>query len=399
MRQDFDGSYQVKPSDIDVYAAPKNSDASPRALYVHVPFCLHRCGYCDFTLVADRDDLVPAYLQALTNELDRLDGDYEVDTIFIGGGTPTHLSTDQLERLAEILFSRFTLNSGGEFSVEANPDGLSDDVMKTLSGIGVNRLSLGVQSFDAAVLKTLERQHTPAVAHEVVHRAIDAFDVVSLDLIFGVPGQTLDAWNATLAVAQQLPIRHVSTYGLTFEKGTDFYRRRQQGQINSTPDDLERDMYAAAISQFGHSGVPQYEISNFAQPGSECRHNMVYWQADEYFAFGPGAARYVNGVRSTNARNVSRWINYWLKGEVALQDMEQLSADAKIREAIFLGLRLVAGIDINGFLNRFGCDVGEIARDSAERHLEDGLLEVADSHLRLTSAGRFMADTVMADFL
>ncbi|MCP4782095.1 MAG: radical SAM family heme chaperone HemW [Fuerstiella sp.] len=389
----------MKPSDIDVYASVNNSDAPPRALYVHVPFCLHHCGYCDFTLVADRDDLVPAYLQALTNEFARLDGDFDVDTIFIGGGTPTHLSTAQLEQLAEILFSRFTLSSDGEFSVEANPDGLNDDVMKTLSGIGVNRLSLGVQSFDAEVLKTLERQHTPAVAHDVVRRAIDSFDVVSLDLIFGVPGQTFDSWNATLAAVQQLPITHVSTYGLTFEKGTDFFRRLRHGQMNATPDELERDMYAAAISQFGSAGVPQYEISNFATPGYECRHNMVYWQADEYFAFGPGAARYINGVRSTNARNVSRWINCWLKGEAALQEAEQLSADEKIREAIFLGLRLAAGIDINGFRDRFGCDVVEIAKDSAERHLEDGLLEVSGNHLRLTSDGRFLADTVMADFL
>ncbi len=389
----------MKPSDIDVYASPKNSGVPPRALYVHVPFCMHRCGYCDFTLVADRDDLVPSYLQALANEFDRLDGDYEVDTIFIGGGTPTHLSTGQLEQLAEILYSRFTLSSGGEFSVEANPDGLSDDVMKTLTGIGVNRLSLGVQSFDAEVLKTLERQHTPAVAHEVVRRAIDSFDDVSLDLIFGVPGQTFDLWNATLAVAHQLPIRHVSTYGLTFEKGTDFFRRLQQGQMNATSDDVERDMYAAAISQFGSAGVPQYEISNFAQPGSECRHNMVYWQADEYFAFGPGAARYVHGVRSTNARNVSRWINCWLKGEAALQEVEQLSADEKIREAIFLGLRLVAGIDVDSFRDRFGCDVAEIAKGSAGRHLEDGLLEVSENHLRLTLKGRFLADTVIAEFL
>ena len=388
----------MKPSDVDVYAAPQHSEA-PRALYVHVPFCLHRCGYCDFTLVADQDDLVPAYLQALENELDRLDGEYEVDTIFIGGGTPTHLSTAQLERLAGLLFGRFTLTSGGEFSVEANPDGLSIDVMRTLSSIGVNRLSLGVQSFDEEVLKTLERQHTSADAHDVVDRAVDAFEHVSLDLIFGVPGQTFGAWDATLSAAQQVPIDHVSTYGLTFEKGTEFYRRLQSGHIDATPDDLERDMYAAAMSQFGSAGVPQYEISNFARPGTECRHNMVYWQAQEYFAFGPGAARYVNGVRSTNARNVSRWINCWLKGEVALQEVEQLSAPEKIREAIFLGLRLVDGIDIGRFRDRFGCDVVDVARSSAQHHLQDGLLEVADSHLRLTLEGRFLADTVMADFL
>jgi oxygen-independent coproporphyrinogen III oxidase len=389
----------VNPPDIDVYAAPQDSGTPPRALYLHVPFCLHRCGYCDFTLVAGQDDLVPAYLQALTNELDQLDDSYEVDTIFIGGGTPTHLSVEQLERLAGILFGRFTLSSGGEFSVEANPDGLSDDVMKTLAGIGVNRLSLGVQSFDEEILRTLERQHTPDEAEDVIHRAIGTFPQVSLDLIFGVPGQTIDSWATTLAAARLFPIKHVSTYGLTFEKGTDFYRRLQRGHIHATPDDLERDMYAAAMAQLGSSGIPQYEISNFAQPGSECRHNMVYWQAREYFAFGPGAARYVNGVRSTNARNVTRWINCWLKQEAALQEVEQLSAEENIREAIFLGLRLVEGISIDSFRDRFGSNVADIARASAAQHLDGGLLEIADSHLRLTLEGRFMADTVIADFL
>jgi oxygen-independent coproporphyrinogen-3 oxidase len=395
----LDESPKVKPSDVDVYAAPQHPGMPPRALYVHVPFCLHRCGYCDFTLVADQDDLVPAYLEALGNELDRLDGEYEVDTIFIGGGTPTHLSIEQLERLASLLFGRFTLTSGGEFSVEANPDGLSNEVMKTLSDLGVNRLSLGVQSFDADVLQTLERQHTAADAQDVVCRAVDAFESVSLDLIFGVPGQTFDSWDATLEAARQFSISHVSTYGLTFEKGTDFYQRLQRGHIHAIPDDLERDMYAAAISQFGSAGMPQYEISNFARRGSECRHNMVYWQAQEYFAFGPGAARYVNGVRSTNARNVSRWINCWLTGKVALQEVEQLSGREKIREAIFLGLRLVDGIDITNFRDRFGTDVVDVARFSAQQHLADGLLAITEGHLRLTLEGRFLADTVMADFL
>jgi len=389
----------VKPSDVDVYAPPENSHVSPRALYVHVPFCRHRCGYCDFTLVADKDDLVPAYLKALENEVNRLDGEYEVDTIFIGGGTPTHLSTKQMERLAEILLSRFQLTAGGEFSVEANPDGLSDEIMKTLSGIGVNRISLGVQSFDPEVLKTLERQHTPVEAQAVIERSVDIFAQVSLDLIFGVPGQTFDSWIATLEAARQFPVRHISTYGLTFEKGTDFYRRLQQGRIQVAPDDLERDMYAAAMSQLARAGVPQYEISNFAAVGAECRHNTVYWQANEYFAFGPGAARYVNGVRSTNARNVSRWIHCWLNGKSALQEVEQLSDEEKRREAVFLGLRLVEGIDVSVFRDRFSSDVVEIANASAQQHLQTGLLEIADNHLRLTLDGRFLADTVMADFL
>jgi len=382
----------------DVYAAPQGPRV-PRAVYIHVPFCIHRCGYCDFTLVAGKDELIPSYLLAMQNELSRLDSTYEVDSIFIGGGTPSHLDTPQLSQLLDLIRGKFTLTAGGEFTLEANPDGLDNDKLNALVSLGVNRLSLGVQSFDATVLETLERKHSPELALQVLENACNVFDDVSLDLIFGVPGQSLSSWQQSLQVATQLPVMHLSTYGLTFEKGTDFYRRQTSGDLQSVPDELERTMYDIAMSTLSSAGFAHYEVSNFAKPDHRCRHNMVYWAAEEYFAFGPGAARYVNGVRSTNARNVTRWLNRWLQNKPALQEVESLSEDARIREGLFLGLRMIDGISIPQFTKTFGVDPRTFEPKAFESNVAHGLLEVVNDHLRLTDEGRFVADSVVTDFL
>lgn len=380
-----------------------SAERAPRAAYIHVPFCIHRCGYCDFTLVAGRDELIPAYLKALETELQSAGGPYEVDTLFIGGGTPSQLSADQLAALLSLIRHHLPLAVGGECSLEANPDGLSQQKLQAIADGGVNRLSLGVQSFDQTTLTTLERQHTPDEAVAVIERAARVIDNISLDLIFGVPGQELATWNATLETAIQLtrqfPLRHVSTYGLTFEKGTEFFRRQQSGDLLAVPEEHERQMYATAMHLLPEAGLPQYEISSFAAPARECRHNHVYWNAQEYFAFGPGAARYVNGVRSTNARSVTRWLKGWSQGQPALQDSEQLTAEHRRREAVFLGLRRMAGIDLQGFEARFGTQPAEFARQAFSANLEHGLLEVVDGYMRLTEAGRFVADSVVQDFL
>lgn len=389
-----------------VYKLPPPSQR-PRAVYVHVPFCQHRCGYCDFTLVANRDDLVDQYMIALANELAQLNDPCVVDSIFVGGGTPTHLSSGQLERLLTLIADGFTLTTHGEYSFEANPDGLSDDKLKVLRDGGVNRISLGVQSFDANVLRTLERTHTPQQAEQTVIRVQQQIPNVSLDLIFGVPEQTEDSWRKTLVDATSLPIQHISAYGLTFEKGTTFYRRRAGNEFQLASSETERRQYAAAMSLLQEAGFEQYEISNYARPHARCRHNEVYWDASEYFAFGPGAARYVNQTRSTNSRNVTRWVASWLQNEPLLQDHEQLSATDRAREAVFLGLRRNSGIEQHAFRKRFGCTLRSLAPDALTQHLSQGLLEwrgptgdsSAESWLRLTDEGRFFADTVVVDFL
>ena len=381
----------------------KPSSAIARAVYIHVPFCLHHCGYCDFALVANRDHLIPQYLQALDNELQahrRIVGDVvEVDTIFVGGGTPTHLSPDTLRTLLALIGQHFHAAANAEISVEANPDGLDTERLDVLKEHGVNRLSLGVQSFDDAVLRTLERTHTGAQAIETVQRCQQWIPNVSLDLIFGVPGQSLTSWQQTLDVATTLPVRHISTYGLTFEKDTPFFRREQHGQLKRTPDELERQMYLDAISKLTDAGLLHYEVSNFAQPGFECRHNMVYWNADEYFAFGPGAASYLNGVRRTNVRSVVRWLKAWQLSASAVEDSEDLSNEEKAREAIMLALRMRQGLNVPSIEQRFGLNFAELAGAALQQHLDHGFLTQRDDLVSLTTEGLLIADTIISDFL
>lgn len=372
----------------------------PTAAYVHVPFCRHRCGYCDFPLVAGRDDLIGDYLRALEIELAELGAPREVGTLFFGGGTPTHLPADDLRRLMDLVRSWFLLTAGYEFSVEANPSGLDAERIDVLQEAGVNRLSLGVQAFDPGDLEVLERDHQPTEALDVVLRLRDrGFENISVDLIFGVPGQSLADWQRSLDVAVSTGVPHVSTYGLTYEKGTAFWRRRQAGALVPQDEETEREMYAAAMDQLPAAGLAQYEISSFARPGTECRHNQVYWHGRSYYGFGPGAARYVDGVRSSNHRSVTTWLQRVLGGEPGIAESESLTPEARARELIMLGLRMTKGLDSDRFRRQSGFDLHDLCGSTIERFVAAGLLEEANHHVRLTREGRFLADTVTAEFL
>lgn len=347
--------------------------------------------------------MIPEYLQLLAREFDHYCRDFEnpqpIETLFIGGGTPTHLSPADLQRLFDIIRTHFQLREGGEFSIEANPDGLCDERLELLNSNGINRLSLGVQSFDDTVLKTLERRHTAEEAIETIERAADFISNVSVDLIFGVPGQSLSSWEQTLQTLTRLSVRHISTYGLTYEQGTPFYRQEKSGAMTRVPDTIEGQMYLEGISLLSERGFEHYEVSNFAQPGFQCRHNNVYWNSDEYYAFGPGAARYVDGVRSTNSRSVVRWMNAWKNGQTCEEDREELNPEEKAREAIMLSLRRMKGFHVATFETRFGVSLRQLAGDELDQHLVAERLELIDGNLRLTHKGLLIADTVVSDFL
>jgi oxygen-independent coproporphyrinogen-3 oxidase len=376
-----------------------HSFPTPTAAYIHVPFCAHRCGYCDFTVAVGKEHLAEEFLRALEIELSTLAEPRVVTTLFIGGGTPTHLDARQLGRLLAIVTQWFRLSPDGEFSVEANPAGLDETKIELLAEHGVNRVSLGVQSFDSQVLRTLERDHDGGVIADTVARLVPWIPNVSLDLIFGVPGQSLELWRETLARAVALRPTHLSTYGLTFEKGTAFWSRREKGVLAQVPDDLEREMYAAAMDELPRHGYAQYELSNFAKPGYRCRHNETYWAALPYFGFGPGAARYLNGRRETNHRSFTTWLSRVLSGRSPVGDVEELAPVDRAREALVVGLRRAAGVEQEAFRNVTGFELEEIAGPALERHLSSGLLERTASGIRLTREGRFLADTVIVDCL
>jgi len=373
--------------------------SKPRAAYVHVPFCVHRCGYCDFTVVAGKDHLIDDYLRALEIELGLLGELKEVDTLFLGGGTPTHLTPDQLRRLLTLLRSRLSLTPGGEFSVEANPADLSNDKLDVLREFGVNRISLGVQSFTTEHLELLERDHREPDIVDAVERVRTRFDNLALDLIFAVPGQTLEDWQQTITRATELTPSHISTYGLTYEKGTAFWTRREKGEFCGADESLEAAMYELAMDALPAAGFEQYELSNFARPGRESRHNTVYWLGLPYWGFGPGAASYVNGVRVTNHRSVTTWLQRTLTGESAAMVREELTAEERAREAIMLGLRRVCGIDRREFAERFEIDLDDLAGPTIGQFTASGMMEDADGVIRLTRRGRLLADSVASAFL
>lgn len=371
----------------------------PRSAYLHVPFCAHRCGYCDFTLVARRDDLIDAYLDALAIDLAQLGEPRAVETLFFGGGTPTHLPAGQLERLLKLALDWFRPIAGAEICVEANPAGLDDAKIAVLTAAGVNRVSLGVQSFDPAILKLLERDHRRDEIVSAAERLFHSIPNFGFDLIFGIPGQTVALWEETLDEAFSLLPMHLSTYGLTFEKGTSFYSRLIKGSLQRCAEESEREMYAMAMDRLPVPGYQQYEISNFAQPGFRSRHNEVYWKGLPFFGFGPGAARYIAGRRELNHRSVTTWIKRVRAGQSPIAESEQLSPPEHARERVMLGLRRREGIDLAEFRERTGFDLQELSPESLARHLRNGLLEQIEGHVRLTREGRFVADTVVADFL
>ena len=382
----------------------------PRSLYIHVPFCAHRCGYCDFTLVAGKDHLADKYLDALTLEIDRKlqtsnDRDPsakekpQLDTIFFGGGTPTQLSAPQLERLCGIVHDRFELSPETEFSVEANPARMTADKIAVLADAGVNRISLGVQSFDDATLTMLERDHRRSDVFGCVERVRSRIANISLDLIFAVPGQSLALWETTLQSAIDLSPTHLSTYGLTFEKGTAFWTRREKGELPQAAEELERRMYEVAMNKLAAHDFHQYEISSFARPGFRCLHNQVYWSGKTYFGFGPGAASLINNERRQNHRSVTTWLKKVLAGESAIGDVEELDPESFARELLVLGLRTNDGVDRAWFEETSNFDLDQLAGASIGRLVTQGLIEEAGSTIRLTRQGRFLADTVAGELL
>jgi len=373
--------------------------AAARSAYVHVPFCRHRCGYCNFTLVAGRDDLVDDYLRAIEIELTSLGEPREVDTLFFGGGTPTHLPPDKLRRLIDIARRQFPLADGYEFSVEANPADLDDAMVQTLAAGGVNRISLGGQSFSEDKLKILERDHLPQQLRSAVVSAREKIASVSLDLIFGVPGETLDLWQADLAEALALAPDHVSTYGLTFERGTAFWRRLLEGEFGRLDEELERSMYAAAIDALVAARFEHYEVSNFARTGHRCRHNEVYWSGASYFAVGPGAARFVDGRREMNHRSTTTYLKRVLAGQSPVAESETLAADDRARERLVFGLRRLAGVERTEFASQTGYEIDALVGEPLARMVAHGLLDDDGRNVRLTREGLFVSDAIWPHFL
>lgn len=373
---------------------------TPRSAYIHVPFCAHHCGYCNFTVIAGRDDLRDDFVRAVAKEISSLAAPLEVDTLYFGGGTPTQLSAEQWSVLWEAIGQRLSIAVNAEVTVEANPADANAAQMQHLGNAGVNRISLGAQSFHDQHLATLERDHRGQHIQRAFGLAREAgIASIAIDLIFAVPGQTLDEWRRDLDAALAFEPSHISTYGLTFDKGSAFYGRLQRGQMTQAPEELELAMYEAAIDALSAAGYEHYEVSNFAWPGQRSRHNEVYWTGQPYLAFGPGASRFIDGRRETNHRSVTTYLHRVLSGRSPVAEVEMLGPEDAARERLVFGLRRLEGVQLDEFARDTGFTVRQLAARPLDRFIDNGLFAIIDGRLRLTRAGLMISDSLWPELL
>lgn len=372
---------------------------SPRSLYLHVPFCRHRCGYCNFTLVAGRDHLAERYLNAIEKEIAATENTYELDTLFLGGGTPSHLTPSQLCRLRSIVDSRFKVAEDAEITAECNPNDIDEIKSKALADFGVNRISLGVQSLDPKKLAQLERDHTTRDVGQAVELAKTFARSVSIDLIFASPNESLEDWKSDLCSAIALSPDHISTYELTYEKGTQFWNRLSKGKLSESEEDLRAEMYLHAIEALAKSGLRQYEVSSFARPDHQCRHNLAYWKGDPYFAFGPGASRFIKGVRSTNHQSTMSYMKRIESGESPIVTQESLTGLPAAQERLAIGLRMTQGVEDPEFQLRTGYSVETVLGELAIKLTDNEMLIHDQDNWRLTQKGILICDWISSQIV
>ena len=372
--------------------------ASFRGAYFHVPFCRHKCHYCDFYSFVDTESRELAYVERLEEELqDALEFlTVPIETVFVGGGTPTMLGADLLGRMLSSIRRTLPIASNAEWSVEANPETVNEAVADALAQSGVRRVSLGAQSFNPKLLKALERDHDPASVERAVGLLRRAgIPQVNLDLIFAIPGSTIADWEADLLRALSIGPDHLSAYGLVYEPNTPLTVKLRKGAVTRLPEDEEAEQYEFVVEKLAKSGYERYEISNWSLPGMACRHNILYWENADWWAFGPSAAAHGNGVRWRNIPRLATWLEN--RPSAPVEEIECLGADANAGESFMLGLRLMKGMPLERVETLLNC--GENAprrRHSIETFTQDGLLEQADGHLRLSARGFMIADTVLS---
>ncbi len=370
------------------------------SLYLHVPFCRSKCHYCSFTSIAGCEGLYRSYSAALKKELSSVVIPAPLKTIFIGGGTPTILPTELLIKILDQCSQVFRIAAGAEISVEANPGTVDEDSLQALVSAGVNRLSLGTQSLDDRDLKILGRIHTAGETRAAVRAARRAGIMnLNLDLMCGLPGQTVASWQKTLDQALSLQPDHLSVYQLTIEDDTPFAEMMKSGRLALPNEETVIEMDLRTIASCRTAGIEQYEISNYARPGFECRHNINYWENREYIACGAAAVSYVGGVREKRIGNVHEYIERISSGLPVIEESERLSLEAAFRETVIMGLRLIRGVRRDSLRRRYGKDVDEYYGHTLENLLNQGLVKLTITHLHLTERGRLLANQVMADLV
>lgn len=379
----------------------------PLGIYVHVPFCVRKCYYCDFNSYSLDRDAVETYLEALGREIDLVRDEIEAqgfssffDTLFIGGGTPTCLSGKDLSWLVHRVSDAFPLTWDAEITCEANPGSSNADKFRSLHAAGVNRLSIGAQSMDDGLLQAIGRTHSAADVVESFWEARDAgFENINLDLMFALPNQTMDQWKRTLDEILALQPDHLSCYSLIIEEGTPFGDRYALGQLPLPGEDAEADMYQYCIETLTQAGYEHYEISNFALPGKRSVHNQIYWRIGRYLGLGPGAHGYWNDVRYSNLRLPQEYADTLQQGKRPIDSETHIDRSEEMDDTMIFGLRLLDGVRLDDFERRFNTPLQDVYAPQIERLTKQGLLVMTDGYVRLTDKGLPLANRVFAEFL
>lgn len=379
-------------------------------IYIHIPFCRSRCSYCDFATGAYDSASAEHYVEAVVREISEFGkrgalGTFEeavdVDTIFFGGGTPSLLTPAQVARLLDAMHKRFRIAADPEVTMEMNPGTVSLPMLSELRRLGINRASFGAQTFDNRELRRLGRTHTAADAQRTLADLRSAgFDNVSFDLIAGLPAQTLDAWNKNLSQALTLRPTHLSLYLLEVHEGTPLADQLKRGMWPPLDEDAAAEMYRLMLEQTEAAGYEHYEISNFCLPGCESRHNTKYWTGAPYYGFGCAAHSYDgNNLRWSNERDTARYVQLIEAKQSSVVESTQLDVEAVQAEALFLGLRLMRGVDLNNHQSQFNVDVREQHADTLAHFSEAGLIELHGDVMKLTRSGALLSNEVFAAFL
>ena len=373
-------------------------------LYIHIPYCLHKCGYCDFNSHKINTEEMESYVTALLREMEHYSqgsaGEKQIATIFLGGGTPTTLPIHWLEEILQNIHNRFRVSDNCEITFEANPATVSLEPLQRMRTAGYNRISIGVQSFHEHELKLLDRVHSIEEIHMTVERAREAgFDNLSLDLMFALPHQTMALWEDNLAQALAKNPEHLSTYNLTIEPETAFHTLQAKGKLTLPHDDFQLEFYKKSIQTLTGAGYQHYEISNFCKPGKQCRHNLIYWNNGDTLGLGAGASSYLNGSRFKNYNLPSRYIREIGIAGTAVEFTEQLEPSRAMGETLMLGLRLRQGMAIPPFEERFQTSFHKTYDRVISSLTEKNLITLDDNRIALSPKGLFLADSVILEFI
>ncbi|MBB6454331.1 oxygen-independent coproporphyrinogen-3 oxidase [Salirhabdus euzebyi] len=373
-----------------------------QSVYIHIPYCHEICHYCDFTKVYYNEAQANDYLDALQQEIKLYIGNerVKVNTIYIGGGTPTSLSDTQFQKLLQIVHQSFDVENCKEYTIEANPGEFSEEKMKMLTEMGVNRISLGVQVLDDHFLKMLNRNHqVKDVDHTVLGLQSNGITNISMDFIYALPNQTLDHFRTTLQGALDYQLPHYSAYALQIEPKTVFYMRYQKGKLTKPPEEIEAEMYTTLVTEMEKKGLMHYEVSNFGKVGYESQHNLTYWDNQYYFGFGAGAHGYLEGKRIVNLRPVNHYIKFINENKRPVLHEEIITKKEQIEEEMFLGLRKAAGVSKDKFQAKYHVTIDELYRSELEVLKKKGWLKEDSEHIMLTKNGMLFGNDVFSRFL